>query len=49
MNILLFGAGGHCKVITDIIEKEGVHKIVGLVSQDGIKGNYVLFLGNKNE
>lgn len=41
MNIVLFGTGGHAKVVADIVEKEGIHRIAGLVSQDGIPGDFV--------
>ena len=41
MNILLFGTGGHAKVVASIVEQEGVHRIVGLVSHDGISGDFV--------
>jgi sugar O-acyltransferase (sialic acid O-acetyltransferase NeuD family) len=30
-NILLFGASGHAKVIIDIVEQQGLYRIVGLV------------------
>jgi len=41
MNIVIFGTGGHAKVVADIVEKEGIHRIVGLVSQDGRPGNFI--------
>lgn len=33
--ILLLGAGGHAHACIDVIEREGQHKIVGLVTRDG--------------
>jgi sugar O-acyltransferase (sialic acid O-acetyltransferase NeuD family) len=30
-NIVLFGSSGHAKVIADIVEKEGLYKILGLI------------------
>jgi sugar O-acyltransferase (sialic acid O-acetyltransferase NeuD family) len=33
--ILVFGAGGHAKVIIDIIEKQGRYKIAGIVDRGG--------------
>ena len=30
-NIVIFGSGGHCKVVIDIVEKEAQYKIVGLI------------------
>lgn len=41
MDIVLFGTGGHAKVVADIVEQEGLHRILGLVSEDGIPGNFV--------
>jgi sugar O-acyltransferase (sialic acid O-acetyltransferase NeuD family) len=32
--IIIFGAGGHSKVVIDVIEKQGLYKIVGLVDND---------------
>lgn len=34
-NIFIYGAGGHAKVIIDIIEQAGIEKIVGLVDDTG--------------
>jgi len=36
MNIFLFGTGGHAKVVADVVERQGLHRIVGLVSEDGL-------------
>jgi sugar O-acyltransferase (sialic acid O-acetyltransferase NeuD family) len=30
-NIVLFGSSGHAKVVADIVEQEGLYKIVGLI------------------
>jgi hypothetical protein len=30
-SIVLFGSGGHAKVVADIIEKEGLSQIIGLI------------------
>ncbi|MBC8334519.1 MAG: acetyltransferase [Anaerolineales bacterium] len=32
-NILIIGSGGHAKVIIDIVEKEGLYNIVGLLNK----------------
>lgn len=34
-DILIYGASGHAKVIIDIIEKSGIHNIIGLVDDTG--------------
>lgn len=34
-DIIIYGAGGHAKVIIDIIEQAGIHKIIGLVDDTG--------------
>lgn len=34
-NIIIYGAGGHAKVIIDIIEQTGIHKLIGLVDDTG--------------
>ena len=41
-NIILFGAGGHCKSCIDVIENEKKYKIIGLVDnkKKGIVLNY---------
>ncbi|MBU1147949.1 MAG: acetyltransferase [Candidatus Omnitrophica bacterium] len=41
MNILLFGTGGHAKVVADIVEQQSIYNIVGLVSQDGASGDFI--------
>ncbi len=33
-NIVVVGASGHAKVVIDILEREGKHRIVGLVGRD---------------
>ena len=35
-NIVIFGSGGHTKVIVDIIEKQGKFNIAGFI--DGYRG-----------
>jgi len=42
--ILLFGAGGHAKVVIDIIEQQGTHEIAGLLDDD-IKHRGTRFFG----
>ena len=37
--ILIFGAGGHAKVIIDLVEKEGSHNILGLIDPSKKKGD----------
>jgi sugar O-acyltransferase (sialic acid O-acetyltransferase NeuD family) len=37
-NIVLFGSGGHAKVVADIVEKEKLHKIVGLIDPNQVYG-----------
>jgi len=32
--LVVFGAGGHAKVVIDIIEQQGVHEIAGLLDDD---------------
>ena len=41
LNIVLFGTGGHAKVVADIVRRQGVHQVVGLVSSDGVAGDFV--------
>jgi sugar O-acyltransferase (sialic acid O-acetyltransferase NeuD family) len=41
MDILLFGTGGHAKVIASIIELENIHNIKGIINQDGLTQNTV--------
>lgn len=38
-NIIIYGAGGHAKVIIDIIEQSGIHNIIGLVDDTGSVNN----------
>jgi sugar O-acyltransferase (sialic acid O-acetyltransferase NeuD family) len=42
-NILIFGAGGHGKVIVDIVEKQGVYQILGILDPNKKPGE--LFCG----
>ncbi|WP_226086129.1 hypothetical protein [Mesobacillus sp. S13] len=44
-NIVIFGSGGHSKVIIDIVEEMGIYKIVGLI--DGSKEVGAEVLGYK--
>ena len=39
--IFVIGSSGHAKVVIDIIEKEGKHQIVGLLSRDQAAGEFV--------
>lgn len=34
-DILIYGASGHARVIIDIVEQAGIHKIIGLVDDTG--------------
>ena len=49
-NIILVGAGGHCKSCIDVIEKEKKYKIIGLVDnkKKGVILNYKI-LGKDDE
>ena len=50
--IVLFGSGGHAKVIVDIIEKEGLYKILGFIDPNRPLGaEFVGYpvLGSDNE
>lgn len=38
-DVLIYGASGHAKVIIDIIEQAGIHRIVGLVDETGAVDN----------
>lgn len=39
MNIVLFGSGGHAQVISEIIQSEGKHTLLGLIATtDSLKG-----------
>ena len=37
--IILVGAGGHARSCIDVIELNGIYKIVGLVEKDYSEGN----------
>lgn len=37
-NIILIGAGGHCKSCIDVIESTGLYNIIGLVDKPELKG-----------
>jgi len=41
MNIVLFGTGGHAKVVAEIVQLQGLHRMVGLVSEDGRPGDFI--------
>lgn len=46
--ILIFGASGHAKVVTDAVEKEGMYRIAGLIDnykQPGAECNGYLVIG----
>lgn len=38
-NIIIYGAGGHAKVIIDIVQQAAIHKIIGLVDDTGSVNN----------
>lgn len=40
-NIIIFGAGGHAKVIADIIEKQKVYKLIGFLDDNVTSGTKV--------
>ncbi|CAE6923177.1 Putative acetyltransferase EpsM [Paraburkholderia nemoris] len=42
MDILLFGGGGHCKAVIDVIEAEGNWRIAGIVEAPGSTARDVL-------
>lgn len=42
MDILLFGGGGHCKAVIDVIEAEGKWRIAGIVEAPGSPTREVL-------
>jgi len=51
-NILLFGSSGHARVIADIIEQEGLFKIIGLIDMNqpsGAKCFGLEVLGSDND
>jgi sugar O-acyltransferase (sialic acid O-acetyltransferase NeuD family) len=41
-NIILLGAGGHCKSVIDVIEQEGTYKIAGIIDKKELLGTKVL-------
>lgn len=41
MDIVLFGTGGHAKVVAEIVAMQGLHRVVGLVSEDGVNGDFI--------
>jgi sugar O-acyltransferase (sialic acid O-acetyltransferase NeuD family) len=43
-DIIIYGASGHAKVIIDIIEQAGFHKIIGLVDDTGSVNNLMGYL-----
>jgi len=50
--ILLLGAGGHCKSVIDVIEQEGKFKIAGVIDNELEVGSRVLdyaVIGNDND
>jgi len=50
--ILLLGAGGHCKSVIDVIEQEGQFKIAGIIDNELEAGSRVLdyeVIGNDND
>ena len=44
-NIVIFGSGGHAKVIVDIIEKQGKFNIAGFI--DGYREKNTVIMGYK--
>lgn len=51
--VIVFGAGGHAKVVVDVLEQMGVYQIVGLVDDSPelkgtVRGGYSV-LGNKDD
>jgi sugar O-acyltransferase (sialic acid O-acetyltransferase NeuD family) len=40
-NIAIIGASGHAKVIIDIIEKQGIYNIIGLIDSFKVKGEFL--------
>lgn len=51
--VIVFGAGGHAKVVTDVLEQMGLYRIVGLVDDSPelkgtVRGEYPV-LGNKDD
>ena len=41
MDIAVIGAGGHAKVVADIIEKQGAHRIIGFIDEHKERGSLV--------
>jgi sugar O-acyltransferase (sialic acid O-acetyltransferase NeuD family) len=41
MDIVLFGTGGHAKVVAEVVAMQGLHRVVGLVSEDGVNGDFI--------
>ncbi len=39
MDVMIIGAGGHGRVIADIIEKQGIHTIAGFVDDEKLVGS----------
>lgn len=39
-NIILIGAGGHCRSCIDVIERDGRYKVAGIVENDNAKKNF---------
>lgn len=51
--VIVFGAGGHAKVVVDVIEQMGIYQIVGLVDDSPelkgtVRGGYSV-IGNKDD
>ena len=40
--IILIGGGGHCKSVIDVIEQEGLYKIIGIVDKHELLGKDIL-------
>ena len=40
--IILIGGGGHCKSVIDVIEQEGLYKIVGIIDKHQVAGMDIL-------
>ena len=51
-DILLIGAGGHCKSCIDVIEQENKYNIIGIIDQPELQGKKVLdysIIGTDND
>jgi sugar O-acyltransferase (sialic acid O-acetyltransferase NeuD family) len=51
-DIVLIGGGGHCKSVIDVIEQEGLFKIIGIVDKPELLGTNVLgyqVIGNDSD